>query len=368
MKQINYIDKMTLHFQKSNYLENIEIESQHLFEYSPDVQIIKINNSNKITLHMWGGGGGGGYGYGGGGGSAFTILDFPYYPFKNDIRLEIKIGKGGTGGYKVSSTKYSAQKGGDTMVRIYEGETDRILKEFVCYGGEPGEDYFDISNNYSFNYQFKKGGNGGMNTNKTKALMNAYYVNNSLSKPLGGNSDDSNGNDTRIYYLSVSGAGGGANLANYNDRTNVTNVTNSGGSFILYPGGSGFINKEEEQHVEYFSGIGVSYTRDYNIGGGGASSYFGKGGNGGTFVNNANGFNAESNSGAGGGGGSIISRLPIPPTMGNINGLDNYLKGLNQQSRNNYLAQNTTVLIGRGGNGGNGAVIIEINGGNYEMR
>lgn len=324
LKEINYTNKMSLYFQKSNYLENIDIESQHLFEYSPEIQTIKINNSNKITVHMWGGGGGGGYGYGGGGGSSFTILDFPYYPFKNDIRLEMQIGKGGSGGYKVGATGYSAQKGGDTILRIFEGETDRILKEFVCYGGEPGEDYFDVSYNNSFVYQFKRGGNGGMNTQKTKALMNAYYVNNSissLSKPLGGNIDDSNGNDTRIYYLAVSGAGGGANLANYTNRTSTTEIRNSGGSFLLYPGGSGFTNE----------------NLDYNIGGGGASSYFGKGGNGGTFVNNANGFDAESNSGAGGGGGSIIKR-------------------------------NTTVLIGRGGNGGNGAVIIEINGGNYQTR
>lgn len=316
---------MTLYFNNSNYIENVNVETQEFFEYNQNEQKMIIYNASKINIHMCGAGGGGGYGYGGGGGSGFTILDFPYYPFKNNIIIKVQVGKGGKGGYKMNMQSYPAEKGGETIVNICEGENN-ILKEFICYGGEPGEDYFDITYNSSYVYQFKKGGNGGMNTKKNQALMNAYYVNQStstLGRPEGGNTNNTNGSDARIYYLGVSGAGGGANLGFYKrDNENNKKISNNGGSFILNEGGKGYIYS--------------ATSTDFNIGGGGGSSYFGKGGNGGTYITNANGSNAEANSGAGGGGGSIINR-------GN------------------------NILIGNGGDGGDGGVIIEVIGGKYKI-
>lgn len=317
---------MTLYFNQSNYIENADIDTQHYFDYKENEQKMVVMNASKINIHMWGGGGGGGYGYGGGGGSGFTILDFPYYTFKTNLVIKVNVGKGGKGGYKQNMINYQAEKGGDTIVRIYEGGSDNILKEFICYGGEPGEDYFNVTYRDDFIYDFKKGGNGGMNTKKNQALMNAYYVNQSTStigKPEGGNINNSNGSDARIYYLGVSGAGGGSNLAVYKrDNENNMKITNNGGSFILNEGGNGYIYS--------------TTSSDYNVGGGGGSSYFGKGGNGGTFETEANGGNAELFSGGGGGGGSIIKR-------------------------------GSNVLIGKGGNGGDGGVIIEVIGGSYKI-
>jgi hypothetical protein len=316
---------MSLFFNQSNYLgSNLEnvFQVQEIFDYSPTTQIIKINNSKKVVFHICGAGGGGGYGLGGGGGSGFTILDFPYYPFDDDIRVEMNIGKGGSGG----SIGNPAQFGGDTIVRIYQGESSLLLKEFISYGGGAGQDYFDVSPTNK--NQIKNGGRGGMNTKKYKSLMNAYYIKehdegrldfedqqsiDSFGRqryPYGGSmfSSKSEGDSTNIYYLAVSGAGGGCNQY-------VGDEKNDGGSFLFYEGGQGDRNQ--------------SFT-----GGGGASSYFGRGGNGGTATTNWNGTDGELGCGCGGGGGSFLN----------------------------------STTKGRGGNGSDGAVILEIYGGNYEIR
>jgi hypothetical protein len=320
---------MSLYFNRSNYIgSNIEniFQVQEVFDYSPQTQIIKVNNSKKNVFHICGAGGGGGYGLGGGGGSGFTILDFPYYPFEDDIRVELNIGKGGSGGSVIGSSTKPSQPGGDTIVRIYQGESMVILKEFVCYGGGPGQDYFDVS--LTNKSSIKSGGRGGMNTKKYRSLMNAYYIQDhdegrldfedqSISNefgrqryPYGGSmySSKSSGDSTNIYYLSVSGAGGGCNQY-------VGDEKNDGGSFLFYEGGSG----DRSQLL---------------TGGGGGSSYFGKGGNGGNSSTNWHGTDGEFGCGCGGGGGSFLN--------------------------------NTTK--GNGGNGSNGVVILEIYGGDYEIR
>lgn len=308
---------MTLHFQKSNYIDSFDnIETQHFFTYhysQPQIQTVKIRNCQKITIHMWGAGGGGGYGYGGGGGSGFTILDFPYYPMIENVRLEIQVGKGGSGGNKINNQTFPAEDGGTTTVRIFIGDTQEILKEFVCYGGKAGQDYFDSLTETVL--QLKSGGSGGMNTLKRTGLMNSYYTS-STNFPNGGNDIKMRGDDTMIYYLSVSGAGGGANLSSVSSPD--PKLNNSGGSFLFYPGGNGYV---------YESG-----NTNLNIGGGGASSYFGKGGNSGQISTNSNGGNGDENSGAGGGGGS-------------------YIQG----------------VAGKGGDGGHGGVLIEFNGGSVKI-
>lgn len=272
---------------------------------------------------MIGGGGGGGYGYGGGGGGSFTILDFPYYSLQDDVTIEIVVGKGGTKGAKVNGENIPAQRGGDTIVKIYQGKTNNLIKEFVCYGGEPGEDYFDVQWKEDYLYQIKKGGNGGMNTKTENALMNAVYP--LANIPLGGDGEEyTSGADCRIYYLGISGSGGGSNR---NTRppaegAPVSNIKNNGGSFILYPGGMG---APDYQQVT---------NGNYNIGGGGGSTYFGKGGDGGSVARLGQGLDGEENSGSGGGGGSIVK----------VNG---------------------NTHIGNGGNGANGLVIIEQYNGNY---
>ena len=316
---------MTLYFNRSNYignnLENI-FQVQEVFDYLPRTQILKINNSKKVVFHICGAGGGGGFGFGGGGGSGFTILDFPMYPLGDDIQVEMNIGKGGSGG----TLQNPAQNGGDTVVRVYQGESDVLLKEFVCYGGGAGQDYFDVSSTHTTG--IKNGGRGGMNTKKYKSLMNAYYiqyndegrsnfedqsVSNEFGRqryPYGGSSysGTSAGDSTNIYYLAVSGAGGGCNQFIGTDK-------NDGGSFLFYEGGAGD-------------------RTNTSTGGGGASSYFGKGGNGGTLATQWNGTDGEEGCGCGGGGGSF---------GGNTN-------------------------KGNGGNGSHGVVMIEIYGGEYEIR
>ena len=300
---------MTLQFQDSNYINNFNVNAQHVFYHQNTIQKMKINNSNKIVFHLVGAGGGGGYGYGGGGGSGFTILDFPYFPNKNDVTLEIVVGKGGSGGNIVNNVNYPAQDGTDTIVKIFRGETNTLIKEFHAYGGKAGEDYWNLEWKEDYIYDLKKGGNGGMNTKYKKVLMNVNYPNqNTNGVPLGGDDNNTSGLDCRIYYLAVSGAGGGSNKST---RPNsVSKIKNDGGSFILHKGGRGY---EEGSTL-------------YNTGGGGGASYFGYGGSAGQ--------DGEPDTGAGGGGGSFV--------------------------QNN-------LQIRKGGNGANGLVIIENYGGNYTI-
>jgi hypothetical protein len=307
---------MTLQFQDSNYINQFNVDAQHVFYHQNQVQKMKINNCNKIVVHLVGAGGGGGYGYGGGGGSGFTILDFPYFPFKEDVTLEITVGKGGSGG----TATQPAQDGTPSIVKIFKGETNTIVKEFVAYGGKAGEDYYDLEWKSDYNYDLKKGGDGGMNTIYKKQLMNVVYPNGGA--PIGGNNEATSGSDCRIYYLAVSGAGGGSNKST-RPPPSVNKIKNNGGSFILHKGGQGY----------------TEGSSDYNIGGGGGASYFGYGGRGGirSILSNPNGQDGEENTGAGGGGGSFIEINSLVKQKGN------------------------------GGNGANGMVIIENYGGNYTI-
>jgi hypothetical protein len=308
---------MSLIFNSSNFISAIaaiEEETkvkQNVFYYSPSMQILNIKNAKKIVVHIWGGGGGGGgalydnssSGAGAGGGGAFTILDYPYYPLKNELNAEIVVGKGGSGGFytrvgTVNNSYVPAQNGGDTIVRLKDIK-GKILKEFVSYGGKGGQ------GNVTLAQGFVNGGNGGTNslyqgTTGDKGLMNAYYVG---GLPKGGSELQPYGDHCQMNYLSVSGSGGGANSTQYGP--------NHGGSFILNKGGMG--------------GATGSVS-----GGGGGSTYYGKGGDGGK-PNSFQGKDGESNSGAGGGGAINIR---------NANG-----------SNPRFMA---------GGNGAHGLVVLEV--------
>jgi hypothetical protein len=322
---------MSLIFNDSNFIQNVQEEGkikQYIFYYEPIIQKIKIENAVKIVVHCWGGGGGGGGSRiqgtdivsGSGGGGAFTILDFPFYPFKEYFDIEVQVGKGGEGGYS------QAENGGDTIVRIKD-RNGRIQKEFVSYGGEGGK---------GNSTQFVKGGDGGMNLKngvifseasgtsgssgtsgpsgapyyKTiSSLMGANYVSDSiLTFPKGGKEEQPYGDHCQMSYLSVSGSGGGANFG-------ATGFSNHGGSFILQQGGLGAETKRA---------------------GGGGSTYYGRGGDGGILYEGTGatslflGKNGEINSGAGGGG--SISKY-----------------NLDQVS-----------ALAKGGNGANGLAIIEV--------
>jgi hypothetical protein len=304
---------MSLIFTSSNFITSIQEEAtvkQHVFTYLSTIQRLKIENANKIVIHLWGGGGGGGGSHsvansqissGAGGGGAFTILDFPYYPTRNEIFVEVTVGKGGNGGYYTSGNYIEAENGGDTIV-YFKDSKGRVLKEFISYGAKGGEGNGLFTN---LDGEVKKGGDGGRNTKQNDyILMGALYESGTrISYPKGGNTEQFYGDHCQMSYLSVSGSGGGANFPNKD--------VNDGGSFILQKGGMG-------------GAIGTY------VAGGGGSTYYGKGGDGGRSTNPIGG-NGETNSGAGGGGSVSIFN-------GNI-----------QNSR--YL---------QGGNGAHGMVIIEV--------
>ena len=304
---------MSLIFTSSNFLSNVQEEAtvqQHVYTYTPSVQNLNIENANKIVVHLWGGGGGGGGSHsitngtpnaGGGGGGSFTILDFPYYPTRKEIFVEVVVGKGGRGGYFNGPTYINAEDGGNTIVYFKDGR-GRILKEFISYGGKGAEGNGDWSNVEPT----KKGGNGGSNTLfQDYALMGAYYEQGaSQSFPQGGSSEQTYGDHCQMNYLSVSGSGGGANFP--------VKGPNDGGSFILQKGGAG--------------GAMGEY-----VAGGGGSTYYGRGGAGGRLETPI-GTDGELNSGAGGGGSvSIYSSTTTYP----------------------YFRL-------RGGNGANGMAILEV--------
>jgi hypothetical protein len=301
---------MSLIFTSSNFITSVNVEAsvkQHVCKYTQNEQKIKIENANKIVVHLWGGGGGGGGGrtndpnkkmFGAGGGGSFTILDFPYYPTRKEILVEVIVGKGGSGGFFTGTRYNEAQNGGNTIV-YFKDMKGRILKEFISYGGNGGQ------GNGSITDSLKKGGDGGRNTLvQDYILMGAVYEQNALqSFPKGGNINRSTtGDHCQMNYLSVSGSGGGSNLT--------TEGPNHGGSFILNKGGMGG-NKGEE------------------VAGGGGSTYYGKGGNGGTITNPIGG-DGEMDSGAGGGGSIAI------------------------------CTDSTKPISVRGGNGAHGMAIIEV--------
>ena len=301
---------MSLIFTSSNFITNIQQEAsvkQYVYTHSTDIQHLYISNANKIVIHLWGGGGGGGGSHsistdvicsGAGGGGSFTILDFPYYPTRTEIFVEIIVGKGGDGGRYDGNTYIEAQDGGDTIV-YFKDARGRILKEFISYGGKGGQGNGRSTEN------LKKGGDGGSNTLFEKyALMGAYYEQGTnQSFPKGGSIEQYYGDHCQMNYLSVSGSGGGANFPK--------EQPNHGGSFILQKGGMG----------------GETET---NIAGGGGSTYYGKGGNGGR-QGSPYGQPGELNSGAGGGGSISI--------YVDINSISNRLPG---------------------GKGGDGMVVIEV--------
>jgi len=312
---------MSLIFTSSNFITNIKEEAgvtQYVYTYSPIVQKQKIEKAKKIVVHMWGGGGGGGGACavtqtlnkvvpssGAGGGGSFTILDFPYYPTKKDIFIEVNVGKGGEGGYYLSNGRYvEAQDGGNSIVYFKDGK-GRVLKEFISYGGKGG------GGNGSSNNSLQRGGDGGRNTlYNGYILMGASYEQNGIhSHPKGGSSSQIYGDNCQMNYLSVSGSGGGGS-ANFGP-----DEMNHGGSFILNKGGEGGRYTDPTSNT-YIGG-----------GGGGGSTYYGKGGNGGgNGGGNEVGGDGEANSGAGGGGAISVS----------------------------VTARN------KGGNGGNGMVVIEV--------
>jgi hypothetical protein len=304
---------MSLIFTSSNFITDVQDEAkvkQHVFTYTPNIQKITIKNANKIVVHLWGGGGGGGGSHsvtntpnaGAGGGGSFTILDFPYYPTRHEIFVEVLVGKGGNGGYYNDVFAYvPAEKGGDSIVYFKDGK-GRILKEFISYGAEGGQgnaNYWDIE-------PTANGGTGGSNTLfEDYALMGAYYEQGTNQTfPKGGSPEQSYGDHCQMNYLSVSGSGGGSNFP--------VNGRNDGGSFILQKGGLG--------------GDKGSY-----VAGGGGSTYYGRGGAGGR-QGAPRGGDGELNSGAGGGGSMSI-----------------------YDSSN---SSNSRRL--RGGNGANGMVILEV--------
>ena len=296
---------MSLIFNDSNFIQDVKQEAkiqQYVFYYQPNIQKVIIKNAIKIVVHCWGGGGGGGGSNkinngiivsGAGGGSAFTILDFPFYPFKDVFEIQVQVGKGGDGGKFIKGSYIEAEDGGNTIVKFLDNN-QRIQKEFVSYGGGGGK---------GNSVQLVNGGNGGMNTiyysisrtggtgegtgpetggRNYKPLMGANYIGDSIFNfPRGGTELQVYGDHCQMNYLSVSGSGGGANHA-------VEDYLNHGGSFILNKGGQG----------------GTSTGTDVR-GGGGGSSYYGKGGDGGSLSMTrvlARGQDGEPNSGAGGGG------------------------------------------------------------------
>ena len=307
---------MSLIFNDSNFVQNVQEEGkikQYVFYYSENIQKFTIENAVKIVVHCWGGGGGGGGSTvqntfvvsGAGGGGSFTILDFPFYPFKDYYEIEVIVGKGGKGGYFSNNNYIDAENGGDTIVRFLD-RNKRIQKEFVSYGGKGGKGNA---------VNFVQGGDGGMNTlTPNNPLMGANYVGDSVLRgPLGGNEDQPYGDHCQMNYLSVSGSGGGSNKG-------ITGYSNDGGSFIMNAGGIGNENG----------------TRA----GGGGSTYYGKGGDGGVLYNgtgqqNFKGQDGEPNSGAGGGG--SISKI------------------LNSSSAQSLITSNVS-----GGNGANGLAVIEV--------
>lgn len=306
---------MSLIFTSSNFISNVQDEAtvkQHVFTYSPSVQKLKIENANKIVVHLWGGGGGGGGSHsvttgkpnaGAGGGGSFTILDFPYYPTRKEIFVEVIVGKGGNGGYYMNGSNYiNAENGGNSIVYFKDGR-GRILKEFISYGGKGGQGNGD----WSTIGPTANGGNGGSNTLfEDYALMGAYYEQGTNQTfPQGGSSEQSYGDHCQMNYLSVSGSGGGANFP--------VDGPNHGGSFILQKGGLG----------------GATGA---HVAGGGGSTYYGRGGTGGRQGAHVGG-NGELNSGAGGGGSISIYNQNNP--------------------------SNTYRWI-PGGNGANGMVILEV--------
>jgi hypothetical protein len=301
---------MSLIFNTSNFIQqpdpNEKKIKQYVFYYHPLVQKININNPKKIVVHCWGGGGGGGGAEanaakrgpnsGSGGGGSFTILDFPFYPEKDQLSIEVQIGKGGSGGYFKQTNYIQSENGGDTVVKFIDIK-GRIYKEFVSYGGAGGQ------GNGILNDILKKGGNGGTNTKYNGVLMNANYVADSeLTFPKGGRGDQNYGDHCQMNYLSVSGSGGGANFSIYDN--------NDGGSFILNAGGKG----------------GQTGDFRYNVkaktAGGGGSTYYGKGGDGGFYlINSSNQFVLGDNAGksgdknSGSGGGGSIAFLPSTSTQ-----------------------------------------------------
>ncbi len=315
---------MSLIFNDSNFLNSIQEEAkikQHVFYYQPSIQNLIIKDAIKIVVHCWGGGGGGGGALsnsvrtkcsGAGGGGSFTILDFPFYPNKDYLEVEVQVGKGGSGGYCNTFNYFEAENGGDTIVK-FKDRKGRIFKEFVSYGGKKGEGNGLVSNPDSF--EIKKGGDGGMNTTQSSyALMGANYVRDSeLSYPNGGDQFQNYGDHCQMNYLSVSGSGGGANYFSLIHN-------NDGGSFVLQPSGKGGLTGSNKI-----------------VAGGGGSTYYGKGGDGGeefmggSSIRNFIGKNGEINSGAGGGG-----------------------------SVSKYFTNETTSASVRGGDGANGMAVIEV--------
>lgn len=308
---------MSLIFTSSNFITNIQEEAsvkQYVYTYSPNVQKLKIENANKIVVHLWGGGGGGGGSHsvdffihcaGAGGGGSFTILDFPYYPTRREIFVEVIVGKGGNGGRYNNGNYIEAENGGNSIV-YFKDNKGRILKEFISYGGHGGE---GNGRKELTDPSVKRGGRGGSNTLfEEYILMGASYDSGDRGTrqgfPMGGNTTQNYGDHCQMNYLSVSGSGGGANFP--------LAEPNHGGSFILNKGGMG----------------GETGAL---VAGGGGSTYYGRGGTGGTQAI-PRGSDGETNSGAGGGG-SISIYNP-----NNIN-----------SSR--FLP---------GGNGANGMVIIEV--------
>jgi hypothetical protein len=303
---------MSLIFTSSNFISNVQEEAtvkQHVYTYSPIVQTLKIENANKIVVHLWGGGGGGGGSHsittgnpnaGAGGGGSFTILDFPYYPTRKEIFVEVIVGKGGKGGYYNVPNYFNAENGGNSIV-IFKDGRGRVLKEFISYGGKGGQGNGDWSS------PTVNGGSGGSNTLfEDYALMGAYYEQGTnQSFPKGGSEEEqSYGDHCQMNYLSVSGSGGGANFP--------VHGPNDGGSFILQKGGLG--------------GATGAY-----VAGGGGSTYYGRGGTGGRQGTPLGG-DGELNSGAGGGGSISI-----------------------------YDPNNIEIYRRLpGGNGANGMVIIEV--------
>lgn len=312
---------MSITFKDSNFLvdtKDLVSVQQYVFNYQPGIQYLKLNNAEKIVLHCWGGGGGGGTsfnGTGSGGGGSFTILDFPYYPIDTDVFIEVQVGKGGSGGFytgTIGSSYVPAQNGENTTV-LYKNVAGRVLKEFISYGGKAGAGNQPFN---SGNGPLLAGGDPGGNSlvnNLGNPLMGAYFYKNNASQiPRGGGFTGTAGTGTagtqltgdhcQINYMNVTAGGGGANIPR--------GQRNDGGSFLLNKGGLG--------------GNSLNFPV---YGGGGGSTYYGKGGDGLTSLTNPNGTNGETDSGAGGGGAGMIN------------------------SSNNFTK--------RGGNGGNGMVIIE---------
>jgi hypothetical protein len=306
---------MSLSFKDSNFLvdtNSLGAVQQYVFYYSPQVQRLTLNYAEKIVVHCWGGGGGGGAsfnGTGSGGGGSFTILDFPYFPFEDEIYLEVEVGKGGSGGYYSSSSSSNyipAQNGGNTIVK-FKNISGRVLKEFISYGGKGGAGNMPLNGGSGIILPGGDPGGNSLVNNLSNPLMDAYFFKNGTSQiPRGGTGSFMTGDHCQINYMNVTGGGGGTNMAK--------NVRNDGGSFILNRGGNG--------------GTPFTSSVSYPVsGGGGGSTYYGKGGDGLTSNSNPNGTNADPDSGAGGGGAGMLN------------------------TNNNFTI--------RGGNGGNGLVIIE---------